>query len=115
MENKQFTQEELTQIKDLQEKYNVLGIQLVQLKLAQKNTKDYLNALAEQERLIEEQITETNISEKALAEELDAKYAAEKKYSEHDKKIKLIFEAIKELLEPPLVKERVITGFKIER
>ena len=76
MENKQFTQEELTQIKDLQEKYNVLGIQLVQLKLAQKNTKDYLNALAEQERLIEEQITETNLSEKALAEELDAKYGA---------------------------------------
>ena len=34
MENKQFSIEELEQIKKLQEKYIVLGIQLVQLKLA---------------------------------------------------------------------------------
>ena len=42
MENKQFTTEELAQIKELQEKYNALGLQLVQLKLARKNTEAYL-------------------------------------------------------------------------
>jgi hypothetical protein len=76
MENKQFSSEELDQIKKLQEKYNVQGIQLVQLKLAQKNTESYLKALSEQEKLIEEQIIETNNEEKKLAEELESKYGA---------------------------------------
>lgn len=76
MENKQFSTEELEQIKKLQEKYNVLGIQLVQLKLAQKNTESYLKALSDQEKLIEDQILETSAEEKKLAEEFDAKYGA---------------------------------------
>ena len=76
MENKQFSTEELEQIKKLQEKYNVLGIQLVQLKLAQKNTESYLKALSDQEKLIEDQILETSTEEKKLAEEFDAKYGA---------------------------------------
>ncbi len=33
------------------------------------------------------------------------------KYSDHDKKIKAIFEAIRQLLEPPKVKEKRIIGF----
>jgi phage regulator Rha-like protein len=37
----------------------------------------------------------------------------EKKYAEHDKTIKAIFEAIKQLLEPPLVKEKKIIGFRV--
>ena len=49
IENKQFSAEEIEQIKKLQEKYNVLGIQLVQLKLAQKNTELYLKTLNEQD------------------------------------------------------------------
>ena len=36
----------------------------------------------------------------------------EKKYAEHDKTIKAIFEAIKQLLEPPPVKEKKIIGFR---
>jgi septal ring factor EnvC (AmiA/AmiB activator) len=76
MENKQFSVEELDQIKELQEKYNVLGIQLVQLKLSRKNTEAYLKALTEQEIMIEDQIVETNKQEKELAEALDAKYGA---------------------------------------
>jgi len=76
MENKQFSAEELEQIKVLQEKYNVLGIQLVQLKLAKKNAETYLNGLIEQEGLLENQIVETNEEEKKLAQELDAKYGA---------------------------------------
>ena len=76
MEQKQFTAEELTKIKTLQEKYNVLGIQLVQLKLAKKNAESYLNTINEQETLLETQIVETNVEEKELAKELDSKYGA---------------------------------------
>jgi hypothetical protein len=76
MENKQFSAEELDQIKGLQEKYNVLGIQLVQLKLAQKNAEVYLKTLKEQEETLEAQIIQTNEEEKALASQLDEKYGA---------------------------------------
>lgn len=76
MENKQFSAEELDQIKGLQEKYNVLGIQLVQLKLAQKNAEAYLKTLKEQEETLEGQIIQTNEEEKALASQLDEKYGA---------------------------------------
>jgi hypothetical protein len=76
MENKQFTAEELTQIKTLQEKYNVLGIQLVQLKLAKKNAEAYLKTLNEQETLLETQIVQTNEEEKELAKKLDDTYGA---------------------------------------
>jgi hypothetical protein len=41
--------------------------------------------------------------------------ALEKKYTSHDKKIKLIFEAIRQLLEPPSVKEKKIIGFHVEK
>jgi hypothetical protein len=71
-----FTTEELEQIKKLQEKYNVLGIQLVQLKLAQKNAKAYLESLNEQEQILDEQIAATNAEEKELAKSLDSKYGA---------------------------------------
>ena len=37
--------------------------------------------------------------------------ALERKYNDHDRKIKAIFEAIKKLLEPPPVKEKRIIGF----
>lgn len=76
MDSKQFSTEELDQIKKLQEKYNVLGIQLVQLKLARRNAESYLKTLNEQEALLEDQITQTNDEEKKLAETLDAKYGA---------------------------------------
>lgn len=76
MENKQFSAEELDQIKGLQEKYNVLGIQLVQLKLAQKNAEAYLKTLKEQEETLEAQIIKTNEEEKLLASQLDEKYGA---------------------------------------
>lgn len=71
-----FTPEELENIKKLQEKYNVLGIQLVQLKLAQKNANAYLESLKEQEQILDEQITATNAEEKELAKSLDSKYGA---------------------------------------
>jgi len=40
--------------------------------------------------------------------------ALEKKYAEHDDTIKGIFEAIKQLLEPPPIKEKRIIGFRAE-
>jgi len=74
MEKTTFTQEEVDQIKTLQDKYNSLGVQLVQLKLATKNGKDYLQSLEEQGQLVEQQIFETNAEEKELANQLDEKY-----------------------------------------
>jgi len=69
-----FTPEEITAIKGIQDKYNVLGIQLVQLKLSKRNTTNYLKSLEEQEALLEEQIVSTNTEEKDLAKVLDTRY-----------------------------------------
>jgi hypothetical protein len=37
-----FTEEEINQIKAVQDKYNTLGVQLVQLKLALKSAMEYV-------------------------------------------------------------------------
>lgn len=69
-----FTPEEIKQIKEVQEKYNILGIQLVQLKLSKRTTLTQLKALEEQELMIEDQIQSTNIQERDLAKQLDSRY-----------------------------------------
>jgi len=74
MPNVTFTPEEIIAIKSIQDKYNVLGIQLVQLKLSRRNTAYYLKSLEEQEALLEDQIVSTNTEEKDLAKTLDTKY-----------------------------------------
>lgn len=74
MEKKVFTQEEIDQIKLIQDKYNTLGVQLVQLKLALKGAMEYVESLQLQESTIELQIVETNQQEKQLAAALDEKY-----------------------------------------
>lgn len=74
MEKKVFTQEEIDNIKLIQDKYNTLGVQLVQLKLALKGAMDYVESLQLQESTIEQQIIETNDEEKQLAATLDEKY-----------------------------------------
>lgn len=38
--------------------------------------------------------------------------ALERKYAHHDEKIKAIFEAIRQLLEPPEGKEKIVAGFR---
>lgn len=76
MQNIQFDQQELEQIKKLQEQYNILGIQLVQLKIALKNANEYLENLKAQELLVDSQIQETNKQEKDLAKQLEEKYGA---------------------------------------
>ena len=76
MENKQFNQEDVDQIKQLQEKYSILGVQLVQIKLARKNALDYLEKLDAQEKEVEDHIQNTNQEEKQLAESFSQKYGA---------------------------------------
>jgi uncharacterized membrane-anchored protein YjiN (DUF445 family) len=54
-------------------------------------------------------LKELLLTHKDLAIKIDE---LERKYSDHDEKIKMIFEAIKQLLEPPPVNERRIIGFE---
>lgn len=53
-------------------------------------------------------LREILLTHKDLAAKIEA---LENKYAEHDQTIKEIFQAIKQLLEPPPVKEKRITGF----
>jgi uncharacterized coiled-coil DUF342 family protein len=69
-----FTQEELDQIKSLQARYNEIGVQLVQLKLAKKNALEYLDKLEQQEDELTNEIVEANQSEKLIAQQLSDKY-----------------------------------------
>jgi len=57
-------------------------------------------------------LREILLTHKELAAKVDA---LEKKYTEHDKTIKSIFEAIKQLLESPAPKEKKIIGFCISK
>ena len=57
-------------------------------------------------------LREILLTHKELAVKIDA---LERKYTEHDVTIKTIFEAIKQLLEPPLIQEKKITGFRVEK
>ncbi len=69
-----FTEEELDNIKAIQEEYSTVGIQLVQLKLARKSSEEYIAALQQEEDRIVEQIDSINKREKELTESLNEKY-----------------------------------------
>jgi len=55
-------------------------------------------------------LKEILLTHKDLATKIEV---LEKKYAEHDQTIKEIFQAIKQLLEPPPVKEKKIIGFRV--
>lgn len=74
MSTMKFTQEELDNIKTIQEEYSTVGIQLVQLKLARKSSEEYIAALQQEEDRIVEQIDDINKREKELTETLNEKY-----------------------------------------
>ncbi|MDO9572478.1 MAG: ORF6N domain-containing protein [Candidatus Omnitrophota bacterium] len=57
-------------------------------------------------------LREILLTHKELAVKIDV---LERKYAEHDVTIKTIFEAIKQLLEPPLIQEKKIIGFRVEK
>lgn len=71
---KKITDEELQNIKEVQEKYTAIGVQLVRLKLARKTGEEYLEELTKQEASIMGELTETNKEEKELADVLNEKY-----------------------------------------
>jgi|TARA_R110001632_G_scaffold226763_1_gene360796 hypothetical protein len=68
------TEEEMQNIKTIQEEYTQMGVQLVQLKLAQKSSQEYLEKLNEQEESLNTSIVEINEREKKLADGLNEKY-----------------------------------------
>jgi len=68
------TEEEMQNIKTIQEEYTQVGVQLVQLKLAQKSSQEYLKKLNEQEESLNSSIGEINEKEKKLADVLNEKY-----------------------------------------
>lgn len=74
MEQQQFTQEELAQIKQIQSNYQTVGLDLVQIKLAILNTKAQLETLEVEEKTLVERILDLNNEEKRLAKELEQKY-----------------------------------------
>ena len=74
MEQQKFTQEELTQIKQIQSNYQTVGLDLVQIKLAILNTKAQLETLEVEEKTLVERILDLNNEEKRLAKELEQKY-----------------------------------------
>lgn len=74
METAKFTEQELQSIRDIQEEYSTIGIQLIQLKLARKTSQEYLAALQQEEERIETTIQEINEKEKVLTDTLNEKY-----------------------------------------
>ncbi len=74
MEQQKFTQEELDQIKQIQSNYQTVGLNLVQLKLAILNTKNQLELLETEEKVLSERILDLNGQEKQLAKALEQRY-----------------------------------------
>ena len=71
---KKITNEEMQSIKDIQEKYTAIGVQLVQLKLARKSGEEYLEQLTNQEKTLSNELELNNKQEKELADSLNVKY-----------------------------------------
>ncbi len=74
MEQQQFTQEELNEIKQIQSNYQTVGLDLVQIKLAILNAENQLEALKLEEKALTERVLDINQNEKKLAKELEQKY-----------------------------------------
>ncbi len=69
-----FTQEELDSIKQVQGNYQTIGLDLVQIELTIINTKNQLDILEADRKMLTERILEINASEKQLAKQLEEKY-----------------------------------------
>ena len=74
MEQQKFTQEELSEIKQIQGNYQTIGLDLVQVKLAIINAENQLEALKIEERALTERIVDINNEEKRVAKALEQKY-----------------------------------------
>ena len=74
MSTTKFTEQEMQSIKEVQEEYSKVGVQLVQIKQARKNSEDYLNQLEEQVIVITQTILELSGKQKEIADALNNKY-----------------------------------------
>lgn len=73
-EKKKITDEQMQSIKEIQEKYTALGVQLIQLKLARKSGEEYLAQLEVQENQLSEEVNAINAKEQELADVLNTTY-----------------------------------------
>lgn len=73
-EKTKITDEQMQSIKDIQEKYTALGVQLIQLKLARKSGEEYLAQLEAQENQLSEEVNAINAKEQELADVLNTTY-----------------------------------------
>ena len=71
---KKITEEQMQSIKEIQEKYTALGVQLIQLKLARKSGEEYLTQLEAQETQLSEEVNAINAKEQELADVLNTTY-----------------------------------------
>jgi hypothetical protein len=74
METKQFTQEEINQIKELQTNYQQIGLELVQAKLAIIQIKQQLTEYEQQETSLIDKISTINKQEQEFVTQLQQKY-----------------------------------------
>lgn len=69
-----FSEEEITEIKQVQANYQKLGLDLVQIKLAILNAKNQVDTYESEEKMLTERILELNESERTIAKNLEEKY-----------------------------------------
>lgn len=74
MNTTKITEQELQQIKAIQDRYASIGIQLVQLQLAQKSGEEYLEGIKQQQEAANEELYKLSNEERTLADELNTKY-----------------------------------------
>ena len=74
MNTTKITEQELQQIKTIQDEYASVGIQLVQLQLAQKSGEDYLEDIKQQYEAALLQLYKLSTKERELADSLNKEY-----------------------------------------
>ena len=74
MNNTKITEQELQQIKTIQDEYASVGIQLVQLQLAQKSGEDYLEGIKQQHETALQELYKLSARERELADKLNKEY-----------------------------------------
>jgi len=69
-----FTEEEISEIKQVQSNYQTIGLELVQIKLALASAKRQLESLELEESALTERIGDVNAKERQIAKQLEEKY-----------------------------------------
>jgi len=69
-----FSEEEISEIKQVQANYQTIGLELVQIKLALSNAKRQFESLELEEQALAERIADVNAKERQIARQLEEKY-----------------------------------------